>query len=233
MSTCRVNSSQRGFSIIEAIVVLLIASLVLSVVLPTVSRAVSDNLRIGMRGLDNFALSIAENSFRRLAAATVPPPTIPFEPPNLNTLSGDSTRAAFFVMANEAIPCAERGQLTEIRLSIEATQTGGRLICDAGEEAREIVQWEVGTASFGYSLDGRDWADAWPPAASAASGQAEEVTDLLAVPRRPSVVAPLLRFMISDTSTDRTPWVVLIGQPEVVEVRVEDLIGPIGAGRLP
>lgn len=238
MSTRRVNSTQRsGFSIIEAIIVLLIASLILSVVLPTVSRAVSDNLRIGMRGLDNFSLSIAESSLRRLAAATVSPPPVPLEPASLNTVSGDNSRAKFHVLSTEAVPCARRGQLTEVRLAIEAASPGGRLICEAGGEVKEIIRWEEGAASFSYSLDGREWASAWPRAESGLAARADELADLLEVPRRASVVAPLLRFIISDSLTDRAPWVVLFGQSQTVEVRMEDLMGPMGssgdAGRLP
>lgn len=238
MSTRRVSSTQRsGFSIIEAIIVLLIASLILSVVLPTVSRAVSDNLRIGMRGLDSFSLSIAETSLRRLAAATVSPPLVPLEPPSLDTVSGDSSRAEFHVLPTEAVPCARRGQLTVVRLAIEAASPGGRLICEAGGEVKEIIRWEEGAASFSYSLDGREWANAWPPAESGLASRTDEPADLLQVPRRASVVAPLLRFSISDSLMDRAPWVVMLGQPQTAEIRMEDLIGPAGssgsAGRLP
>ena len=51
-----------GFSVLEAIIALLVASLILSVILPIASRSVSDNLRIGMRGLDAVALSIEESA---------------------------------------------------------------------------------------------------------------------------------------------------------------------------
>ena len=214
------QNNQSGFSIIEAIVVLLIGGMILSLILPIASRSTADNLRIGMRGLDNFSVSISEQLFRRLASAVVPPDARPFEPAPTNTVSGTPQEARFSVRSPDAVFCAPEGQTTNIVLKIEPQGDGGRLVCEALSRQVEVLQWASGAGQFAYSPDGSRWIQRWPESDRPAGVPTLTSADIDNI-KSASVSAPLLRFQVKD-GPETVSWIVSMGRAQPVESRIED-----------
>lgn len=216
-----IDRRRSGFSIIEAIVVLLIAGMVLSLVLPIASRSTSGNLRMGMQGLSNFDESIGEELFRRLVSAAVPPPARPFEAPAADTLSGTSSEVRFYVRSPDGVLCAPRGKLVEVVLQIEATDSGARLDCRSEGREVEVARWHGDAASFSFSGNGLSWADHWPPTDQDRRVERTVTLENLDSMRGQSVVAPLLRLRPTPDS-DAMSWIVSVGRAEPVQQRTED-----------
>lgn len=207
-----------GFSVLEAIIALVVASMILSVILPIASRSVSDNLRVGMRGLDAVALSIEESAFRGLAAAAVPAPTLPFRPAPREMLTGTPSEIVMTAMTPQVTLCVPQGEPVPVTLSIEQSGEAGRLVCRAAERERELLRWQDGTASFAFSLDGGAWSDVWPTGPDTSADVAQ-----FGVSQRTSIKAPRVRFTLMRAGRPAISWIAPFGYLRPIEYRLDDM----------
>ena len=214
-----------GFSVLEAIIALLVASLILSVILPIASRSVSDNLRIGMRGLDAVALSIEESAFRGLASAAVPAPTLPFRPAPRDMLSGSPAEIVMTAMAPQQTLCVPQGELVAVKLTIEQQGEAGRLVCRIDERERELMRWEEGEASFAYSLDGGAWSKIWPIAPATGSDAPQ-----LGATQLSTIKAPRVRFILMKAGRPSFSWIAAFGYLRPVQYQLDDMTSASGPG---
>jgi len=219
------NHAAAGFSVLEAIIALLVASLILSVILPIASRSVGDNLRIGMHGLDAVALSIEESAFRGLASAAVPAPTLPFRPAPLDMLSGSPAEIVMTAMAPQQTLCVPQGELAAVTLTIEQQGEAGRLVCRTEERERELMRWNEGEASFAYSLDGGAWSSIWPIAPAA-----ESDAPLLGATQLATIKAPRVRFTLMKAGRPSFSWIAAFGYLRPVQYQLDNMTSEPGTG---
>lgn len=207
-----------GFSVLEAIIALLVASLILSVILPIASRSVGDNLRVGMRGLDAVAASIEESAFRGLAAAAVPAPSQPFRPAIREMLSGRATQIDMTAMAPQVTLCVPQGEIAAVTLAIEQQGDAGRLVCRTEGGERELMRWSQGVASFAYSLDGGAWSDIWPIEPDTGPD-----APLLGANQLVTIKAPRVRFTLVKAGRPAISWIAAFGYLRPIEYRLDDM----------
>lgn len=217
---------ERGLSIIESLVVLLVSSLLLSILLPTAIQSLSANLRIGDVGLQQLRRSLDERGFRKMMSAATPARQAPGARPVRETVRGDARQMTLTVIAREAVACAPESREVRVKLMIEDAEggDGGRLVCRGeGAEAQDsvVATWRRGRGAFAYSLDGLQWRADWPdPELIAAQENAVRDADDTSGLTQPLVLAPLVRLEIKD-ATQTTVWVERAGAVEPVQVRLD------------
>lgn len=227
------SDRQAGFSLMEAIIALVIASMVLSAILPVASRSVTDNIRIGMKGLDAFSMSIDEQAFRSLADASVAPPTEPLKPPARTTVAaGDAKGFDLDATSPVTLRCVPAGESVAVRIGIEpaADGKGGSLVCASGAGLRrDLMVWtDDSVASLSYSEDGRVWTPVWPQPGSALALPPRVISDIGGPPLE-SVVAPYVRFRLERGGQVQLNWIARFGQPGPQQFRIQDFFGDANA----
>lgn len=234
----RAKHDQRrpGFSLLEAIIILVVASLILSVILPLASRAIRDNLRIGVIGLNAVDDGLSQDLLRRMGAAIVAPlGELGVAPPRHNA-QGNAQRVRFTVLAQQDLPCAQAFRLQTVELRIEAAGTSGKLFCVpiVGREELairtetsgiEIYRWRGAFAAFEYSEDGRTWGAVWPPPELRVTLEDDlrRVFQSDGAVGLEAVSAPRLRFSIDRTLGRDSAWVIPLG--EVGPIAIDPLAG--------
>jgi len=178
---------RRGLSLAEALVVLVISSLVLSIALPLAARSVIDNLRIGNHGLSAQDLSLREETFRRVLKAAVQPSAPAGAEPIASTVAGDSRSVRLTVLAEEDALCARGGQVMRIELRLDERAQSSGLNCASDLGSRPLLALaNAQSLSFAYSADGRVWSDHWPL-------RGDDQNEVL-------VEAPLVRLLVATPS---------------------------------
>jgi hypothetical protein len=71
-------------------------------------------------------------------------------------------------------PCAPAGPVGLLRVEIQRTAAGDRIVCRAGRRAAVLMQVN-GRAAFAYSEDGRRWLPSWTDRPAAAPTPAPAV----------------------------------------------------------
>ncbi|GEM_PF-2214464 len=227
-----------GFSLLEAIIILVVASLVLSVILPLASRTIRDNLRIGVAGLRSVDESLSEDVLRRLGGAVITPIVASGRPPAVTTAEGSDRRLRITVLPDRDLPCAAAFHEQIIELRLESAGASGRLICvpiTGLEELEvrsdvvsvEIFRWRGGFASFQYSENGQAWSKNWPLPHRRVSLEddiqrvfaSDEIIGLL------PVSSPRLRFVVDRLRGQDVSWLIGLGEPAAVVVDPLNTLG--------
>lgn len=198
----------------EALLILVVSSLVLSVALPIASRSVRDNLRIGARGLDAQEAALQETLFRTLLAAAMPAAATPDEPTATEMLQGESDRLSFSVVMRQPAGCVAAGEQAAVELRIVQRST---LQCVAGERSVTLLRLPQGSElAFEYSADGTEWRNDWPERHLARNDEGIDEARLFGP--RPPVQAPLVRLTLLDSSGRARAWLERAGGAIPVEV---------------
>lgn len=171
------RAAERGLSVVEALVMLTATALVAALVLPMTAKGVDDAFGLAGRGLDGEARAGGETRFRRLLQGAA---------------GGLTGGPATLALATDAAACGPAAVSTPVVLRIIAAPRGGRLLCEAGGRATELLAWPAGTGAFAYSPDAVSWSAAWPAGAAA---------------------APLVRFTVRDGRDVRVLWIERTGDP--------------------
>lgn len=224
--------SEAGFSILEAIVVLLISSMVLSVVLPIVIQSTAQNLRTGQRALSIVEQTLDENSFRRLLRSVAPPRQSVLGKPARVTVEGEPKTLSFVALSDAPTSCVRSPGETTVRLEIEREQQTQResLVCYAGAQARVLASWNAADATFAYSLDGKIWADEWPRESDRREWE-RQLGGAGAGGGAPLVSAPLVRLELTTRTGGHVAWIERAGSIEPVTFDVQAMFtGELGAG---
>jgi len=215
-----------GLSLLEAIVVLVISSMVLSIVLPLASRSIRDNVRIGARGLDAQQVSIEEEVFRRLVRGAVQRPPAPGETPNADIVVGDGEGFSAAILAEAPAGCASGGRIEDVRIAVENTGDAVRLTCAVAERRIVLLDLPAGSdAAFSYSWDGDAWSSTWPN--EGFFGVNEMVEDAER-PTQRLVAAPLVRLSLASSTARPTTWIERAGRVAPVAFGRE-MFGPAGS----
>jgi hypothetical protein len=155
----------RGFSLIEALIVLLVAGMALMLVFSIGGGAARTGFQLGRRALAAADGEVAEDELRgliaglRLAPGGVDPQTLKLAP-----FAGDARGfAADAVLARPGL-CGPAGPAGRLRVAIETRPDGDVVTCQAGAAPAVLVaDLAPRRARFAYSLDGVRWSDRWSP----------------------------------------------------------------------
>ena len=172
------NAARAGFSLIEATVVLAVASMALMLIFAVATRATQQGFRLGRLALDSVDAEVAEETFRDLVAGleVAPWPPAPASEGGLRFVGGPEGFEGPAVLGRGGI-CGPAGPVGPLRIEIQRTTAGDRIVCRAGPRTALLMEVKD-RVSFAYSEDGRRWAQAWTdrPAVGRTAGPAEAQT---------------------------------------------------------
>ncbi len=213
------RNTQRGFSLIEALVVLTVTSLILAAILPISIRSIASNLRISERGLSDIAGAIDEAAFRALLGSAVPARQTVSSQPGRTSLTGDASRIDLISLSRLGGSCTSANRETRVSLVIERDGRGGRLVCTGPEASRVLARWTAGDAAFSYSRDGTAWVSNWPTAEDQNAWERSlmQSAEFNSSSTTPLVWAPLVRFEVTSAGPDRLIWIERGGEVAPVE----------------
>lgn len=139
---------------IEALVMLALAGLVLSLLLPEIGRSVGVDTARAVASQDVGRLRRAEAQFRDAVRAAAPDPSAALEAP---VISGDATTLRLSPMPRVG---ETSGALT---FRIERQSDSAALILERRARREILADWPIGNAAFAYFSDGQ-WRSAPGPA---------------------------------------------------------------------
>lgn len=145
------RASERGLSLIEALVVVTITTMMALLLLPMLSRVGVRNFAHVKQAIASADLANAEAEYRSLLASAVQDPQQQF--------AGAHSSLTFLASASTAAACISAGAPQRVRLSVVNLESGGALVCD-GAGRRELLRWPQGSAHFSYNV-GSGWLTSW------------------------------------------------------------------------
>jgi hypothetical protein len=180
--TSNIRRWRNGFSVLEAIIVLAITGVALSLIFSIGSRASEMGFRLGRRALGVADSQIATDSYRALIGGLVLPPYD--MPPGAAygqdiSFSGESNTVSGWLVASRATPCSPLGPQGKVVLSIGTSGAHSALFCTIRGGAPVLIA-DLGPtpAKFSYSTDGQEFTGSWtatpgPPSSGAPSPSAQ------------------------------------------------------------
>ncbi|MEI9964247.1 MAG: hypothetical protein WDM92_05685 [Caulobacteraceae bacterium] len=172
------GDARAGFSLIEALIVLIVAGMALTLILSVGGKANETDFRLGRRALMTADSRLGTDSLRAIIAG------IALAPAGWAAEAGPDTSRAGFIgeargfradaLLDVATPCAAAGPVDGLQVELVQTDRGALLACHVGEGARTtLLDLGARRVSFSYSLDGQVWTDRWAePEAAAQIGTA-------------------------------------------------------------
>ena len=211
----RVRRPSDGFSVVEALVSLLVIGLLLSVLRPLIGTGVQRSHQMALRGLEAREAALGEALFQRLLADVTQAPVTRIDELNRSPVSGDGRSVTLRVRARSEAVCAPAGWIGQVELEIRQAASGSEIVCRSPLAEQPVYSWPSGEARFSYSPDGTSWFDRWPPS--------EE--DLKrAGPGRPGGrVFPILRFTAGPEGAVLQEWVAVAGALQPPDYRFDML----------
>lgn len=192
------RASERGLSLIEALVMLAATALIAALLLPLAVRGARGDFSLADRSLDAVALARAEAEFRALVQSAAQPAADAGAPPE-STLSGAAQSFAIEAAPIRASVCG----VGRVVFQIETVREGGRLICAAPGRSAVLLSWSDGEARFAYSRDGAQWRADWPPARTQSPMRVGEPASAdIAM-----VSAPVVRFELLASEGPALTWI--------------------------
>lgn len=157
------RTSRAGFSLIEALIVLAVGGMALTLVFSIGLNASRTGLRLGDR-----ALALADEAggvadYRSLVRALKLAPDGFRTTEGYGDVKGEPTRLSGVAVLDRSVVCATAGEAAAVTLLIEAEGDRSVLACRVGN-ARPVRLFGLGLgkAAFAYSTDGETWTAAWP-----------------------------------------------------------------------
>jgi type II secretory pathway pseudopilin PulG len=144
--------SKSGFTFIEALITLLISSLILTSVFALARRMTTDAGQLEGRLRSVVSRSTLEAEVRQIAGAFVVMPT-PALPDTVEKMvfSGNSRKIDGTISASRPIPCAANGGTFAISLTLETDAAGGdALFCARGRQKQKLAHFPSGNARFRF-----------------------------------------------------------------------------------
>ncbi len=178
------SSGRGGFSLMEAMVVLIVAGMALMLVFAVGGRATQLGFRLGGQALGAVDGELAEANVRTvMAAMTLRPAGVAFDP-----MAADAGKASFAggpasfqgdaVLARASL-CGGAGPAHALRVDIKSLRDGDAVLCRVGAGPSVVLaDLRPRRARFAYSTDGRRWSDRWieptTPSLAQADGPREQ-----------------------------------------------------------
>jgi hypothetical protein len=164
-----------GFSLIEALVVLLVAGMALMLVFSIGGQSARTGFALGRRALAAADDEVTQDQLRGLIRDLTPAP-IGVDPAafGLTPLVGDASGFQGDAVLERAGVCGDAGPVGHIRVAIEPRADGDVVTCQVGAAApRLVADLRPRRVRFSYSVDGAQWRDGWQspaPARAAIAG---------------------------------------------------------------
>jgi prepilin-type N-terminal cleavage/methylation domain-containing protein len=145
---------ERGFSLIEAIVVVTITGVLALLIIPLMPHGATRSLNVAERGVVVLDEMRGEREFRLLVRA-VSPRLTGDEPAPL--VEGNSNAALLFPNLPMSVSCARAGAPV-VRLAV----TRDSLVCASDGRTRPLLRWDADlSGALSYSGDGAVWRGNW------------------------------------------------------------------------
>jgi prepilin-type N-terminal cleavage/methylation domain-containing protein len=168
---------QRGFSILESLIVLAITALALTLVYSIGARATDAAFRIGRHALGAADARIDVLSVRAAIDALRVPPADGAEKldQNFSAQAQSLSGAATF---ERATPCAGAGPVADLTLTLHQDKGATTLFCSVNPGVQIALGSIGGTAKLEYSEDLQMWQPNWTPdlAAATLAGEVQSPT---------------------------------------------------------
>ena len=164
MRTPRPSPSDRaGFSLIEAMLVLIIGGVALIMVFAIGGRAAQIGFGLGGRALAVGDHQLADDSLRVLIAGLSIAPTASVgQSAGIADIRGASDSFAGEAVLDRSTLCAPAGPAPRVNVRIESGRGGDVVSCQIGQGPRIVLlDLRPRRASFAYSEDGVRWSDRW------------------------------------------------------------------------
>jgi hypothetical protein len=156
-------SARAGFSLIEALVVLLVAGMALMLVFAIGGQSARTGFALGRRALAAADDDVTQDQLRSLIRDLTLTPT-GVDPATLGVAPfvGDAAGFQGDAVLDRAGVCGEAGPVGHIRVAIETRAGGDIVTCQTGASApRLVADLRPRHARFAYSTDGVQWSDGW------------------------------------------------------------------------
>jgi len=157
-------SSQRaGFSLIEALVVLLVAGMALMLVFSIGGQSARTGFALGRRALAAADDQVTQDQLRGLIRDLTPAPTgVDPSALGLAPFVGDAASFQGDAVLDRAGACGEAGPLGRLRVAIESRADGDVVTCQVGAATpRLVADLRPRRVRFAYSVDGEQWRGGW------------------------------------------------------------------------
>lgn len=149
--------ARSGFSLIEALVVLAIGGMALTVIFSMGIRAGDTGFALGRRAMDAADADIAISDLRSLIRSiALRPPTMYLEDVD-QPIAGTPDRLEADVVLERATLCAPQGWAGRLTLSVERGAEQTSLVCQAGDRRQVLLTERGENAALSYSVDGVQW----------------------------------------------------------------------------
>lgn len=154
-----------GFSLIEALIVLVVAGLALMLVFSIGGQAARTGLALGRRALTVADGEVSQDELRALVGAlALPPAGVDPAKLKLDPFVGDTHGFAADAVLTRPGLCGPAGPAGRLRVAIDPQAGGDLVTCRARGQAPIVVaDLRPRRARFAYSADGVAWSDAWSP----------------------------------------------------------------------
>lgn len=157
-----ITARRRGFSLIEALVVLAVAGAALMLIFSVGVRSTEIAFRLGRRALDLADRQVSTDALRGVVRGLVIPPTGSETPTDASDARGTSRRFGGPAVLATATPCAGSGPSAWIEVSLVGEAGGDVVTCRADDgPAVVLADLRPRQARFSYSEDGVRWRDSW------------------------------------------------------------------------
>ena len=156
------TTRRRGFSLIEALIVLAVAGAALMLIFSVGLRSTEIAFRLGRRALDVADRQLATDALRGVIRGLTITPTGSPPPARGGEVFGDARGFSGPAVLAAATPCAGSGPLGRVTITLVGDGKGDVVTCQAdGGPATALVDLRPRRARFSYSDDGLRWRDAW------------------------------------------------------------------------
>jgi hypothetical protein len=156
-------AARAGFSLIEALVVLLVAGMALMLVFSIGGQSARTGFALGRRALAAADDDVTQDQLRGLIRDLTPAPT-GVDPAGLGVtpFEGDASGFQGEAVLDRAGACGESGPVGRLRVAIESRADGDVVTCQVGPGApRLVADLRPRRVRFAYSVDGAQWRDDW------------------------------------------------------------------------
>ena len=157
------RQARAGFSVLEAMIALVITGLALTLIFSIGNRASSGGFNLGRRVLHLADNQIEALSFKALVEGLVVPSGLDksrtghgLDAEGQQNLTGSIHALSGSAVLGRDTPCAAAGPAAELSLSLKQTSNHWQLLCRAdGGPQRLLMDLGHRAAQFSYSKDGR------------------------------------------------------------------------------
>ena len=152
-----------GFSLLEALIVLIVAGAALMLVFAIGGHAARTGFRLGRGALAAADAEVAEDEVRGLIRGLLlPPSAVDPHAVGMQPFLGDAKGFQADVLLDRTGLCAAAGPAGRLSVVIEAQGGGDVVTCGASTGPKVVVaDLRPRRARFAYSADGIAWSDQW------------------------------------------------------------------------